>query len=121
MATINKKLIELCKAKLVREKSEILNRIKDFRTEIQNQKLSGDEIDQSTTVLIENQLLAQNQRLRFQLSEIERALYRIQLGQYGFCEETCEPIEEARLKAMPWTRLSAEGAEIRESLNSHFA
>jgi DnaK suppressor protein len=121
MTRVNKEFVDACKTRLIGEKTEILNKIKEFRSEIQNQKLSGDEIDQSTTVLIENQLLAQNQRLRFQLAEIERALYRIQLGQYGYCEETCEPIEEARLKVIPWTRLSAEGAEIRDSLKTQFA
>jgi DnaK suppressor protein len=35
-------------------------------------------------------------------------------GSYGTCEETGEDIEEKRLLAIPWTRLSLEGAEVRE-------
>lgn len=39
---------------------------------------------------------------------------RIEKGTFGKCEETDEPIEPQRLIAIPWTRLSVEGAEIRE-------
>jgi DnaK suppressor protein len=49
------------------------------------------------------------------LIEIEFALARIENGQYGVCEETEEFIEHERLLAIPWTRFSIEGAEIRES------
>ena len=60
-------------------------------------------------------------RLRNQLFEIELALGKIEVGVYGVCEETEEPIEEERLLAIPWTRLSVEGAEIREDLSKRFA
>jgi DnaK suppressor protein len=55
------------------------------------------------------------------LSEIESALGRIESGIFGLCEETEEPIEAERLLAIPWTRLSIEGAEIRESMNKRYA
>ncbi|NJL24697.1 MAG: hypothetical protein HC902_05700 [Calothrix sp. SM1_5_4] len=61
----------------------------------------------------ENRLFAVHQRLRTQLFEIESALKRMDNGSYGICEETLEPIEVERLLAIPWTRLSIEGAEIR--------
>jgi DnaK suppressor protein len=38
-----------------------------------------------------------------------------------FVKKTEESIEPDRLKAIPWTRLSIEGAEIRESLNKRYA
>jgi len=53
--------------------------------------------------------------------EIEMALGRIENGTYGICEETEEPIETDRLLAIPWTRLSIEGAELRESLGRRYA
>ena len=42
--------------------------------------------------------------------EIEFALSRIENGTYGICEMTEEKIENDRLLAIPWTRLSIEGA-----------
>ncbi len=55
------------------------------------------------------------------LLEIEVALSRIEDGTYGICEETEEVIEIERLSAIPWTRLSIEGAEIRESIQKRYA
>ena len=59
--------------------------------------------------------------MRNQLLEIEFALARIENGEFGICEETNEPIEEQRLLTIPWTRLSIEGAEIRERYKKHYA
>ena len=53
--------------------------------------------------------------------EIESALARIENGSFGICEETEEVIEPERLRAIPWTRLSIEGAEIRESITKRYA
>jgi RNA polymerase-binding protein DksA len=42
------------------------------------------------------------------LYEIDEALARIENGTYGICETTGEPIPEARLNAVPWTRLRVD-------------
>ena len=81
----------------------------------------GDEGDQTLRALAESEFLSMHERLRKQLMEIESALSRIDKGLYGVCEETEEPIEAERLLAIPWTRLSIEGAEIRESLGKKYA
>lgn len=114
---IDAKLLAICKQKLLTSKADILNRYQshlcDFRE--RNNSVGGDEADQTMSLQAEHQLLAAHQRLREQLMEIESALGRINKGTYGVCEETEEPIEKERLLAIPWTRLSIEGAEIRES------
>jgi DnaK suppressor protein len=115
-------LIIECKKKLLEAKSEILNRVKSSRNEFASlDKSGGDEADQTMSVLQENEYLSAQERMRFQLVEIEFALARIERGVYGICEETDEPIELERLRALPWTRVSIEGAEIREALNKRFA
>jgi DnaK suppressor protein len=38
------------------------------------------------------------------LQAIQEALLRIEAGTYGVCKDCGEPIAEARLKAIPWTR-----------------
>src|SRR5215831_4543539 len=42
------------------------------------------------------------------LYEIDEALSRIENGTYGICDTTGEPISEARLNAVAWTRFSAD-------------
>jgi DnaK suppressor protein len=39
------------------------------------------------------------------LQAIEEALRRIDHGTYGVCRDCGEPIAEARLRAIPWTRV----------------
>lgn len=124
MATgLNKAFIEKCKKTLLDAKVDILNRVRDVRKDLHTSEdgKSGDEADQTVKALAESEFLSTNERLRTQLVEIEFALARIESGTYGVCEETEESIEPERLMAIPWTRLSIEGAEIRESMQKRFA
>lgn len=121
MSTISKSLVEECKSKLLSSKEDLLNRVQDIRKNLYTDEKGGDEADQTVRVLNESEVLGQHDRIRKQLFEIEQALARIEAGTYGICEETEEYIEAERLLAIPWTRLSIEGAEIRESLKRKYA
>jgi DnaK suppressor protein len=119
---IDQSIIQECRAKLLALKRDLLNRIQELRQDFsQEDKSSGDEIDQTVAQLNENTFLINQERLRRQIVEIEFALSRIESGHFGYCEETDEPIEIDRLRALPYTRLSIEGAEIRERLDRKFA
>ena len=121
MGMIELGLLNECKKRLLNAKMDILNRVKDTRKDLHFEDKGGDEADQTVRVLAEAETLSLHDRLRSQLLEIEMALSRIESGSYGICEETDERIEPERLKAIPWTRLSIEGAEIRESLKKRYA
>lgn len=120
-AALKPALIAECKSKLQNIKTDLLNRVRDARSQLDNMETGGDEADQTVRVLAEQEFVNMQDRLRNQLIEIESALARIENGSFGICEETEEGIEPERLKAIPWTRLSIEGAEIRESLNKRYA
>ncbi len=122
LAQINQDIISICKSKLLEMKQDLLNRIRNLKLEFAMlDKISGDEIDQTVAHVSENQYLIIQDRIRHQLMEIEYALARIENGSFGICEETFEPIEGDRLLAIPYTRLSIEGAEIREQHSKKFA
>jgi DnaK suppressor protein len=53
-------------------------------------------------------------RERKLLGKIRKALARIDAGEYGWCEETGEPIGIPRLLARPATTLSLEAQQRRE-------
>lgn len=118
---ISAKLLEDCKRKLLHTKADLLNRAKESRANLVDDDKGGDEADQTVRVLAEAEFLSMQDRIRSQLMEVESALARIESGTFGLCEETEEPIEAERLLAIPWTRLSIEGAEIRESMNKRYA
>jgi DnaK suppressor protein len=123
MTNLSLELIEQCRQKLITAKADILNRVRESRQDLYNTEdaKGGDEGDQTMRALAESEFLSMHERLRKQLMEIELALSRIDKGLYGVCEETEEVIEADRLLAIPWTRLSIEGAEIRESLKKRYA
>lgn len=121
MSTITKALVEECRGKLLKTKEEILNRVQEVRKDLYFEDKGGDEADQTARILNEKEILSLHDRLRGQLFEIEQALGRIETGSFGICEETEETIEPERLRAIPWTRLSIEGAEIRESVKKRYA
>ncbi len=118
---ITDKVVKECKEKLMKTKMDLLNRVREAREKLDLGEKGGDEADQTMRLLAEQEMLNLNDRLRSQLFEIESALGRIESGAFGLCEETDEPIEIERLRAIPWTRLSIEGAEIRESVNRRYA
>jgi len=118
---ITPELIQECRMKLLNTKADLLNQARDVRNDLNSDDKGGDEADQTVRVLAEAEFLSRHERLRSQLLEIEAALGRIENGSFGVCEETEEAIEPERLRAIPWTRLSIEGAEIRESMNKRFA
>lgn len=113
---LSDKTLQVCKTKLLALKSEMLNQIKTVAAEFNMvDKASGDESDLAAAHQEEHNFLTTQARIKTRLIEIELALSRIENGNYGICEETDELIETERLMAIPWTRLSIEGAEIREA------
>ena len=124
MEELKPELAQQCKTKLLEAKSDILNRVREAKDSLNknfDDSKGGDEGDQTLRALAETEFLNMNERMRKQLVEIELALARIESGNYGICEETEEAIEADRLLAIPWTRLSIEGAEIRESMQKRYA
>lgn len=120
MTNIPKALVEVCRTKLLETKSDILNRLNFSQDQHLTRDQNGDETDQAINALAESNFLITQKRMREQLVEIEYALARITSNNFGVCEETHELIEEKRLLSMPWTRLSIEGAEIREAISRKF-
>ena len=121
--TLQDSFIDECKDMLLKEKSNIINRVRSYRQSLSlsMEKRGGDEADQTSALLQEKEAQAEQERLNVQLAEIESALARIEKNSYGICEETGEPIEAKRLLVIPWTALSIEGAEIRENKRRQYA
>ncbi len=118
---ISENLIQECRKRLLITKQDVLNRFRAAQFELSQVERGGDEADQSVAHIAEHSFLVAQDRMRNQLLEIEMALSRMEQGTFGICEETEEVIEHERLLAIPWTRLSIEGAEMREAVSRKFA
>lgn len=118
---LSPEFISECRGRLLSIRTDLLNRIRLARLDLESvQTHVGDEADQTANLMSEHTILAAHDRWQDQLLEIDLALARIENGSFGVCEETEEPIEVERLRALPWTRLSIEGAEIREAVRRRF-
>ena len=110
-ATQRKELIGLLEAK----RNELRNALRDRRQgSAAEDGRSGDEADQASEdaeVALETRLMDRDAKL---LREVERALRKVDTGDFGLCEGTDEPIGYARLKLRPWTRYSVTYKEELE-------
>ena len=95
------------KEMLLRKRGEILaeGSSKQITASMDTNTRQGDLADQATgnnEVHIQLKLKQTDAKI---LQAIEEALVRIEKGTYGVCRDCGEPIAEARLKAIPWTRV----------------
>jgi DnaK suppressor protein len=92
---------------LLRKRGEILSMggIRPLQTSMDTNTRQGDLADQATgnnEVHIQLKLKQTDAKI---LQAIEEALMRIEKGTYGLCRDCGEPVAEARLNAIPWTRV----------------
>jgi RNA polymerase-binding transcription factor DksA len=65
-------------------------------------RVPHDSADEGSSGALRYQQLAQADAARSLLDQVRGALSRIENGTFGRCAEDGEPIEEARLEAVPW-------------------
>src|SRR5919106_80127 len=92
---------------LLKKRGEILGSggINPVQASMKNNTRQGDMADQASgnnEVHIQLNLKQTDAKI---LQAIEEALMRIDKGTYGVCRDCGEPIAEARLNAIPWTRV----------------
>jgi DnaK suppressor protein len=66
------------------------------------------------------ELRTRNRYLKL-ISKIDQALRRIETGEYGYCEETGEPIGIRRLQARPVATMTIEAQERHEKMEKQYA
>jgi len=106
---------EYFRAKLLAWKDEILKETKLTLQTLQEENVNhpdfADRASSETDRAIE---LRARDRQRKLISKIDAALQRIEDNDYGYCEETGEPISLKRLEARPIATLSVDAQERHE-------
>lgn len=110
LAYFRRKLVEW-RAELLRESSETIHNTLQ-ETELQQPDLA----DRATAETDHALELRTRDRERKLISKINSAIERVDNGEYGYCEETGEPIGVARLEARPVATLSLEAQERHERM-----
>lgn len=109
--------VQIFKDALHRKRTEILGTggIKPLQASMENNTRQGDMADQSSGNNEVHILLKLKQTDAKIVQAIEEALSRIDKGTYGICRDCGEPISEARLNAIPWTRVCITCKEKQRS------
>ena len=88
---------------------------------MQEQEATPDPADRATLEEEYALELRTRDRERKLLQKIDQAVARIDHGEYGYCEDTGEPIGLQRLMARPTATLSLEAQERRERMKKQYA
>lgn len=106
---------EYFKIKLLTWKAEIIEQTKETVEYLQGENVSHPDPADTAVANADRQLeLKTKDRLRKLTKKIDKALYRLEHGRYGYCEETGDPIRVGRLDARPIATLSIEAQEMHE-------
>jgi DnaK suppressor protein len=95
-------------------KEEILRSSRETLDNLQESAKHPDLSDRASSETERALELRARDRQRKLIAKIDAAIERIELGTYGYCEETGEPISLKRLDARPIATLSIEAQERHE-------
>ena len=112
---MNDRQTEYFRRKLIGWKSELVSDSRDTIEGLQdNTRNIPDVADRASEETDRALELRTRDRQRKLVNKIEAALRRLEAGEYGYCEETGDPISLKRLDARPIATLSLEAQERHE-------
>lgn len=112
---MNERQQEYFRRKLLQWKDDILRESRETLGHLQKETENHPDLaDRASSETDRSLELRTRDRQRKLISKIEAAIRRIQEGEYGYCEDTGEPISLARLDARPIATLSLEAQERHE-------
>ena len=114
---MNPVMSEYFRQKLLTWRSELLNDSNETLQSLQQGGIQEPDISDRASIETDRSLeLRTRARARKLITKIDEALERITNGEFGYCEETSEPISLSRLEARPIATLSLEAQERHERM-----
>nr|WP_242615555.1 RNA polymerase-binding protein DksA [Sphaerotilus mobilis] len=112
---MNEKQLEFFRVRLEAQKNDLLSNAGETTEHLrEDTSIVPDPADRATIEEEHALELRTRDRERKLLKKISQALSRIESGDYGYCDETGEPIGLGRLLARPTATLSLEAQQRRE-------
>ena len=113
--------LEYFRLKLEDWKKSLLSQSEDTLEDLRQGGLNQpDDIDRASMETDKALDLRTKDRARKLIAKINEALKRIEDGEYGYCEETGEPIGVERLEARPVATLCLEAQERHERMEKTY-
>lgn len=118
---MNEAHLAFFRQRLLDMKQELIDNAAATSQHLQEQEATPDPADRATLEEEYALELRTRDRERKLLLKIESTIRNIDDSNYGYCEDTGEPIGLARLVARPTASLSLEAQERRERLKKQYA
>ena len=114
---MNPVMAEYFRQKLLAWRSELLTESNGTLQSLQEGGIQEPDISDRASIETDRSLELRNRaRARKLISKIDEALERIANGEFGYCDETSEPISLSRLEARPIATLTIEAQERHERM-----
>ena len=117
---MNESHLAFFKQRLLEIRAQLLNNADDTGQHLRENEVTTDPSDRATLEEEYTLELRTRDRERKLLKKVEKSIKLIEDGEYGFCEETGEPIGIPRLLARPTATLSLEAQERRERMQKMY-
>ncbi len=118
---MNEMQLEYFRQKLLSWKKSLIGQSMDTLDDLKQGGLNQpDQIDRASLESDKALELRTRDRARKLISKIDEALKRIEDGNYGYCEETGDPIGLERLEVRPVATLSIEAQERHERMEKTY-
>jgi len=113
---MNPVMLEYFKLKLLDWRSELLRESSDtIKNSLQGEQLQKPDATDRASAETDHALeLRTRDRERKLVKKINKALQRIEEGEFGYCEDSGDPISVARLDARPVATMTLEAQERHE-------
>lgn len=118
---MNDKQLAYFRHKLLEWKQELLDESRETMEHLKEENWREPDISDRASLETEAELELKTRNRYFKLiNKIDQALRRIDAGEYGYCEETGEPIGIRRLEARPVATLCIEAQERHEKMEKQY-
>nr|WP_263069594.1 RNA polymerase-binding protein DksA [Halomonas sp. 7T] len=117
---MNDSQLAFFRQRLLDEREELTAHLREVKASIASHERDSDEADQASFEEELRLALRQADRESRLITNIDAALKRIESGDYGYCEETGEPIGIPRLLFRPTAKLCIEAKERQEQKEHHY-
>ena len=117
---MNEAQLAFFKDRLLKMQAEILSNAGETTEHLRESEVVPDPADRATIEEEHALELRTRDRERKLLKKVAQALERVESGEYGWCEETGEPIGVGRLLARPTATLSLEAQQRREKVQKMY-
>ena len=117
---MNEVQLAFFKEMLLKMQAEILSNAGETTGHLRENEVVPDPADRATIEEEHALELRTRDRERKLLKKVAQALERVASGEYGWCEETGEPIGVGRLLARPTATLSLEAQQRREKIQKMY-